>query len=308
MPTHTEQERDRERRMRQAEEAFLLENFGERRKAYDAWAKTRRSGERLNRSEDLEARIRAGEPLRRLSGQRDYEVGPAKAIEHRAEGGRVWDVQEAALIKKRYPTLSKWMGLGRRGTIAEKLPGGKKLHKKLEMLPARLKNAAKGVTRYLKDELDPQQPFVFNFNKRFAKSAFARLAESAHPDTPEHLKSWLRKTGWSDLVGELKGAVKSLPHEAKMLKHEATLGYGGYGTKIYADELDIFGIEGRASGLVDEAGYDYRKKSSLDQQSPYHDPSELHQLKKRQARQYNRALWKRKGFRPDPTPEFDPEA
>jgi hypothetical protein len=302
------QELDRERRMRQAEEAFLLENFGERRKAYDAWAKTRRSGDRLDRSEDLEARIRAGEPLRRLSGQRDYEVGPAKAQKDRAGGGEL-DEQEAALIKKRYPTLSKWMGLGRRGTIAEKLPGGKKLHKKLEMLPARLKNAAKGVIRQVKDELDPQtNSFPFGFNTGMAKLAFARLAESAHPDTPEHLKPWLRDSGWKDLVGELKGAVKSLPHEAKMLKHEAALGYGGYGTNIYADELDIFGIEGRLGGLVDEAGYDYRKKSSLDQQSPYHDPSELHQLKKRQARQYNRELWKRKGFRPDPTPEFDPEA
>ena len=262
-------EQERERRWRQAEEVDLLESFGGRRKTFEELQKLRRAEEQKDRAVEREARIGAGRSLLALEGL-DYEVGPAKALEDRTE--KPWlkrfgtyHNEEAELIRERYPTLSKWMGLGHRGEAAEKIPGGKKLHKTYEMLPDRLKNAVKLVKKQVKAEQEGYMPF--GFDKRKAEYGLKSLVMGAKPGISKGVKEFHMKEGWESLIGALTGSVKRIPHEMGQLKHAAKLGYRGYDSDIYAKELDIFGIEDRVRGLADEAKYDVQKKQESDRRS-----------------------------------------
>ena len=282
MPDEQYRKEQQERR-READAAFV-ERFRAQREAFEELQQQRRKEEQ----QEQEARLSVGKPLWQLEVNRDYEVGPTKALEFRAE--KPWlkrfgthHLEEAALIRERYPTLSKWMGLGKSAAVAEKIPGGKKLHRKLEMLPDRLKNAVKQAKEQTKDRLSG--PIPLNFHKDSAKLGLKWLTD---PESSAEQK----KAGWGILTRQLMKVAENLPHEMGRLKSAAKRGYKGYETDIFSKELDIFGVEGRGGtrGLVDEAKRDVELKRMQDQRSPYHEPERFNQLKELQAEQHNREL------------------
>ena len=281
-----EQYRTEQQERRRKDDVAFADQFKRRRDAFDQMQKLRRADEAKHRRQEAEARRKAGKPLDLLRHLREYEVGPKGALEYRKEDPTIkrfgdLHLQEAALIKERYPTLSKWLGLARRAAIAEKIPGGEKLHRNLELLPDRLKNAAKFVAKDIKEEMSSAMPF--NVSPFAVKRGLAWMTD------PES-SAWFKRAGWKSLAGELIDASKHLPHRLDMLKRSAKLGYGD-AEDIYPKELDIFGIEGRQrKGLADEALHDLRKKIFHDQRSQYFDDKTLFRLMQSQERQERREL------------------
>lgn len=269
-------------------DAMLADQFKRRRDAFDQMQKLRRADEAKHRRQEAEARREAGKPLASLRRMREYEVGPKEALEYRKEDPTIkrfgdHHLREAALIKERYPTLSKWLGLARRAAAAEKIPGGEKLHRKLELLPDRLKNAAKFAAKDIKEEMSSALPF--NISPFSVKRGLDWMTD------PESSAAFKRE-GWKMLAGELIDASKHLPHRLDMLKRSAKLGYGGIiDSDIYGKELDIFGREGgRRKGLAAEALRDLREKQGQDQRSQYFDDETLLRLMQSQERQERREL------------------
>ena len=269
-PALGEEYKSEQQERRHEDDAAFVERFRAQREAFEEFQKERRKDAAEKRREDALARNR---PLPELSEFYDYEVGPAKAIQARDALGFRADTIE--FIEDRYPTLDKWLGLGKRGSILSHLEHGKKVsasskfHRRLEQLPEKLKAALGAARTSIRDELTG--PLPLNFHKGSAELGLSWITDpEARPEK--------KREGWKMLTKELRSAAKAIPDEMRTAKREAM---GAMDYPFYSDEIKLFGVldednlrkeaglRDATRGLADEARHDYRMKQHIDKKSPY---------------------------------------
>jgi len=249
-----EQYRKEQQEQRQKNDAAFANMFKLRREEFDQLQKRRQADEAKHLRQEAIARQK---PSSALSDLFDYEVDMEEAARRTQ-----LNEEKLKFVRERYPTLDKWLALGKRGAMLEKVPGGAKIQRALELLPDRLKGAVKELKEGVGGET--KMPGFLPWTTKEGLRALTDPESSAEE----------KRRGWGWLVRGLSGIPKGIVSYGKRAKSQASRGFDQW-----QKDRALFGLypglekgiiaPGLNTGMADEAKWNYQRKKKADERSPY---------------------------------------